>query len=93
MSLQTTSIVVFAAILLPVAFAWHIFLSRYLLASLSATLNVMILLLLLQVLGTQYGHYLGGMLLVDFCLSLLLSLLIGLPFLFFRRKGKKQAVS
>ncbi len=90
MSLQYTSLIVFFAIVLPVAFAWHAFVARYLLASFFAALNVMVLLVLLVVLKGQAGHYLGGMLLLGFSVALLTALLIGLPFLLTRRKGKKR---
>lgn len=90
MSLQLTSIIIFFAIVLPVAFAWHAFVGRYFLASLGAALNIMFLLLFLLVLSGQVGHYLGVILLLGFGAALLVSLLIGLPFLLSRRKAKRR---
>jgi len=90
MSLKLTSIVIFFAIALPVAFAWHAFVARYFFASLIASVNIMALLLLLLILDGQIGHYLGSMLLVGSGASLLVSLLIGIPFRFVRQKGNKQ---
>ena len=88
--MQFTSIIVFFAVVLPVVFAWHAFVARYLLASFFAALNVMVLLGLLLALKGQAGHYLGGMLLLSFVVTFLAALLIGLPFLLSRRKASKQ---
>jgi hypothetical protein len=90
MSLQIASVVIFFTIVLPVVFAWHAFVGRYLLASLFAAINITVLLLLLLVLSGQAGHYLGVILLSGFGIALLAALLIGLPFLLARRKGKKR---
>ena len=90
LSVKSISIVIFFSVALPVASAWHAFVPRYLFASLLAAANIIVLLLLLVILNGQLGHYLGSMLLAGFGASLLVSLLVGLPFRMHRNKGIKQ---
>lgn len=89
-SSQFPSAVIFLIIVLPVAFAWHVFVGGYFLASLLAAINITALLLGLLLLSGQAGHYPGSILLFAFGVTLLAALAIGLPFLFTRRKGKKR---
>ena len=93
MSLLLLYIVIFLALALPVSIAWHAFVSRYLLASLLAAVNITGLLLFLEVVsghGWHFAGYLGGLLAIAFGVALLSALLIGLPFLLVRRKGKRR---
>lgn len=93
MSLQLLGIIIFFLIVLPVSIAWHAFVSRYFLASLIAAVDIVLLLLLLMIIsghGVHFAGYMGGILLIAFVVALLAALLVGLPFLLIRRKGKRQ---
>jgi len=82
-----TGIFIFAGVCLPLAVAWHSFISRYLLASVFASGNAMFLLVVLvysehrQIIGMH--SWLLGLLFA--AISLSVSLFVGVFFLFSRR--------
>lgn len=95
MSPQLSGAFVFAIIALPVAFAWHTLVERYLTASLLASGNIIFLTSCLLVFHRMKGPYIGTMLLLMAVAACTLSFGVGLVFLFARRKkkdSKKQPI-
>jgi len=90
MSPQISGAFVFVIVALPVAFAWHTLVEKYLTASLLASGNIIILTSCLMVFHSMKGAYIGTMLLLMAVAACVLSFGVGLIFLFFRRRKKNN---